>query len=253
MDWQTITIGVLAVAALPYVLGPVLVGATMRFGVNPKLEEVNPATASVPARVAAHLRESAAALGAAGFEMGPILRIEGISTGAWMYAAMARRTDGDLAMAAAVMRRVKGVDTPGTMYVEFAADFADGTGVCTNNSREPPLGPRSDRVICLRFPRVKDVGRLLEVHREGVRRFGRGSRKPGPRGDWWTPALLESLRKFADHMVASGWFARGADGGYRMTLKGAVLGTWSNLPPWLWVRRGAMGHRERQVAHIVGV
>lgn len=156
-------------------------------------------------------------------------------------------------MAAVVFRSIKGLDTPGAVFVEFCAEFSDGTSACTNNSPEPPMGPASERHVVLRYRRVKDVARLLSLHREAVRRFGRGARKPRTSTDWWTGALLDSLRRYADHMVASGWFAPRGEDGYGLTLKGALLGTWTNLPPWLWLRRTTVGARERQVGHVMGV
>ncbi len=251
MGWESIVIVVLIVVALPYVLGPVLVGATMKFGTRPAIEVVDPA--ALPPIAAAHLSEHGRLLAAAGFEPGPVVRVEGVAPGTWTYAAMARRADGDMAMAAVIYRRIKTVESPGASYLEFAAEFADGSSVCTNNSPEAPLGPPSDRLIGLRFPRAQDTSRLLALHREGVRRFGRGSRRAmNAAGDWWTRAIRESVERYAEHMRGCGWFARRGESHFGFTLKGALLGTWSNLPPWVWVRRRVLGPREREVARVVG-
>lgn len=247
MTWETVLIVVGVVVLIPYVLGPLAVKATMKFNPRPLIQEVDPAVQPIPEEVRSYCFGVHEQFTRLGFEAAPLLRIDGMMSDMHTYVAMyLRQSDGQQAMAAVNFATAQGKVKAKRGYVEFATDFRNGGSVMTNDSTEVAFGPRTHDVVVVKAPWVRSVAKLLELHKEACRRHGVGDTKRDTAPGWPERAILDSLDQFVSRCVAHGYLEANADGTYGVTWKGALIGTYTNLPPGSWVakRRGYAAARE---------
>jgi hypothetical protein len=115
----------------------------------------------------------------------------------------------------------------------FATEFEGASCIGTSDSAQPPVFVHDPKENTVRWPGVKPIGLLLQLHRARVARL-RGSR----RGILPTPdKLLERMardhRESMERQVAAGYYWHDhANYVYRTTLKGAFLMRWRLLRPW---------------------
>ena len=124
--------------------------------------------------------------------------------------------------------------------VGFRTWWEDGRQTVTSNNEEAELcaslhWPRNLDVLTL--PGVEDVRRLYSVHRARcAERVGHA-----PLGSGWDDSVnspTELLRRMSDEidrrLVESGLFRVENDEFLRLTVKGAILISWSRLQPFAW-------------------
>jgi hypothetical protein len=124
--------------------------------------------------------------------------------------------------------------------VGFRTWWEDGRQTITSNNDQAELRAslhRPRHLDVLTLPGVEDVGRLYSVHR------ARCAERNGhvPLGSGWDDPVhnpTELLRRTFDEMdrrlVESGLFRVESDEFLRLTMKGAILISWSRLQPFEW-------------------
>lgn len=129
------------------------------------------------------------------------------------------------------LRREKGPRT--RIMCGFATELDDGTSISTSNSGSQGVFVRNPRVDSVRWPGVKPLEFLLQLHRARVARL-KGSRSAIPPVAKEMAAKLErEHRETMERQVTAGYFWHDtANYVYRSTLKGAFLMRWRLLRPW---------------------
>ena len=125
-----------------------------------------------------------------------------------------------------------------TSYAEFSTTYGDDTVIDTSNSSELPgfdAGPRKHQSW---LPRVKNLARLYQIHREVIRRHGSGASPRQIRDTQALSVVAEAMQKDFREQETRGWFHLDpAAIEYRPTLKGAYLMTWRQLWPISAIRK----------------
>lgn len=241
MNWPTIiqtTAVVLIVVMLPYVLGPVLAKSTVRYFSDFRFYILD--DGSILPEAEEWWAISDPAMEALGFQAGPLLQVQLSPNVSIVFKVYALSADKDLAMAAAIYRSHQGRAVLAGRYVEFFSEFGADGSVITNNSTMIGYEPTSPDRTIVRTPRIRDLRTLYNLHKEACRRFGYGPKRPVPAGEWWIVSLRESLEKFVRRMCEAGLMRGTGAGDGVLTWKGALLSTWSSLPPWKQIRRARM-------------
>ncbi len=148
-----------------------------------------------------------------------------------------------------------GVSTVKTTSLAFFTDFDDGLTLVTANNKTRPLTPRI-RIHegSLAFPWIGDPRRLYEIHNACITHFGTGaSRVDIPIKDpidFLRKSHLKETAKFAE----SGYYYLDEDARvYRLTWRGAILGTWKLLWPIKPIRAALASRRSARVLHELGI
>lgn len=150
------------------------------------------------------------------------------------------QSEQNAAMIAALETRAKhagGEHVIANTYVEFSGDLVDGTSVMAGNGKEAGFGPRGPDRVMLVLPGA-DVKTLHAIYRKAIAM--RGPLKPMDAGLTMKQLVEKSVTKFVNRCVGHGYLRPpGADGIARMTWKGALIGTVTNIPPmlqlWRWL------------------
>ncbi|MGH7699189.1 MAG: hypothetical protein ACREMJ_01515 [Gemmatimonadales bacterium] len=225
-------------AALPYVLGPVLVRWRQRESAEPVFEPYDERTGALGADLAAALESSIRALEPEGFHhvadlfhayrtsetLLRLVLLEYAETGAVAVAVAARGTNPK-----APLRFT---------FVEFAVRFSDERTFSVQNSPQPVVYAPHPAKLTEWLPEVRDPARLWRVFRELLRRryasFARQRVDVADPAGLMVTALLREYRQ----QVETGylWHDRSVDA-FRPTWRGAWRMTWKLLPPMSQVRR----------------
>ncbi len=252
MEWESVAAIMGAVVAVPYVIGPLMVKATMKFNPRPRLRQIDPAREQIPSEVRSYGFDIHEQFTRLGFDPGPLVKIEGIVPNVHCYAAMySRRSDGQQAMAAVNFAQVQGKTNAKPGYVEFSSDFKGGVAVMTNNSNDVPFGPKTADAIVVKAPWARSVAQLLDLHKEACRRHGVGEMKRDTGEQWAERAIFDSMDKFVSRGVAHGFMCAGAGGVYVLTWKGAVIGAITNLWPGSWIVRQRANRAAKELMRFV--
>jgi hypothetical protein len=150
---------------------------------------------------------------------------------------------------------VGGVPTVKETSLAFFTDFDDGLTLVTGNNKTRPLTPRI-RVHegSLAVPWIGNPRRLYEIHNACITHFGNGaSRVDIPIKDpidFLRKSQLKETVKFAE----SGYYYLDANAQvYRLTWRGAILGTWKLLWPIKQIRATLAVRRSARVLHELGI
>jgi hypothetical protein len=250
LDWLLIALlAAVVLVGLPWVLGPALILAVARYGVDPEFDPIDPDELSEP--VLAYLDAGARQLETLGFRELTWLTMRGFAPRMVSHFAVLLHDDGRVAaMVAVIEAGSDGATRLQAKFLELCTLLPDGRHVCTSNSGEllPPV-PVPGRVA-IQLPRVEDPGRLLHLHRGLVTlESGSGRGSAAAIRDDVEAFLRQCIVIQVDALVDAGLMRRpGADGQSRPTLKGAFILTWSMLWPASAVRRT---RRDRRTAALV--
>jgi hypothetical protein len=107
--------------------------------------------------------------------------------------------------------------------LQFATDFGNSGSVNTGNSPQPSLFHyRANRRV-YRFPGVRDITQLYDLHRRLVARAREASPQPQPATlDDAIQGIQEITAKDMAYQAEMGDYVRADDGAYRFTWKGAI-------------------------------
>jgi hypothetical protein len=227
------------VVGLLYVGAPLLIRQTMPFNTRARVEALMPEQLPPPAWE--YFGMTAPGLAECGFAVSAYASISGMIPNSLTYFALwLNESAGQWAMATWM--------NPGNKrYVEFMTIFADASSVLTNNSGDIGVFKRHPSKDAAGAPWLTDPRELYQLHvyRETLARPRDPTRYvPTPQ-----QALGVTLEGFARDLVRqerAGYFGQTSQPGlYRMTIKGAFLMTWKELPPAKQYRKWAAHRRAR--------
>jgi hypothetical protein len=144
------------------------------------------------------------------------------------------------AMIASIEARAKhaaGEHIIANTFVEFSGDLVDGTCVTAGNAKEVGFGPRGPDRVMLVLPKA-DVKTVHAIYCKAIAM--RGPLKPLEPGLTINQYAERSVMRFVNRCVKHGYLqAPGEHGVARITWKGAIIGTVTNIPPmlqlWRWL------------------
>lgn len=241
VEWLIFAGGLIVVlVSLPYLLGPLLIYATMRYRVPAEVVVIDPTQEPLPEDVRAYFHETYQALSGLGFELVAVLGLPSLLPHIRTILAL-YRNDETLDLAMSTFMVATGKVSIRNQYVEFYRRYSDGVCILTNNT--PQLGsfpPLPDNYI-YQFWDIKDLDRLFALHRflaAKHRRSGHAISRLDTdfNGDPVRFIAEGVLGETFAAQVPSGYI-KPHPGGYRPTFKGAVIMTWQELWPAKMVRR----------------
>jgi hypothetical protein len=247
------------VVILPVFGGPILLRRLLTQPFRATLRPLDPEAGEAPPPVVRHFRQIAEQLNADGFRlMGYFLlgdQVHGVKA---TLGYLEHPTSGESALASALYAQVEqGVWRLKMAYLEFTAEFVDGTAVSTHNSTTlGAFGTIPGRTVA-QFPRERDPRQLYRLHQAMVRRFGSAAARCVRGEQTVVEYLQDQTERQVERQIPTGYYVRDERAGvYRPTWKGAVLMAWKLLPPisavrWLLLLRRAA--RLRRLAAAEGV
>jgi len=248
--WQ---IGVLILILLiflsaPYVIGPARVYCNQRFRIPAEIVHIEPCEQALPDPIRMHFAECYESLAKLGFDLVGVFGLPKLVPNVQSISAfyMNRRTNvvsntSFVMSAAAVVR-----------YVEFVTRYKDGTVVQTNNCAEIGAFPTPAHVHTLQFWDIQEVATLHDLHRFHEARHQKSP--PINRLDDEFGGNLEryiavaAMDEVCARQLETGYLVD-CSGGYRPTLKGAVIMTWQLLWPFKAIRKS---RRQRNAEQLLG-
>jgi hypothetical protein len=136
-------------------------------------------------------------------------------------------------------------------HVSFYTVLADGRWVIASNADDSGTPPRADpKVVGLRLRDEADPMRVLHAFRVLVRATPGSGERSLPPGATAAEFFAHNTREFYERMVALGWM-RPASGGFRYTLRGAVLSHWLHVFPLRQIEsRRARRRQDAEMARL---
>ncbi|HET7296978.1 MAG TPA: DUF4253 domain-containing protein [Gemmatimonadales bacterium] len=245
----------LPVLFAPYWLGPIVVWLTQRAGARPLFEPFVPARHQVPPDVAAALTQTCDALGREGFHVVADLFLAGhvkhVSTRAVLLENGA--TD-EVALAVAAFSAARPARLA-ACYVELPTKLGDGRSVTVNNNPRAGAFTSARSRIVVRFPDVRDPGRLCRIKRAYLERYYRGVERV-PFEHQGDPARLLSdamVRELEEQVEAGMWWRDDVAQVFRPTFVGAWVMSWKLLPPFRAIRTARLRRRAAAVLRELGM
>ncbi len=232
---------VAAMAIAPFVLGPVLIHRTHWISLDQALIPFNPDGPGSPEELRSHFAETAEELGRLGFTPERYYQTKRASNNADGSVLLFRNGKTWETAKILTVVAVTGNSRMATSLAVFKSEFSDGTVVGTSNRATASIyPPRKPPIYGRAFPQVREVGRLLEVHRARVENLAAGRIPIDPVGaDPDGYIRREDFEAPNAHHVACGYsYVDEMARVKRMTWKGAILGTWKLLPPVKQIRLG---------------
>ena len=178
---QELLLFVATLLVITCVILPLMLRYRYRHPVHPEYEEVLPDDERIPASAKGFFREVAADLELLSFEPATCLIDADTTPGTTGYVALfENRPAGDAAAAMAVFGNIHQKRILQAYAVEFATDFADGTGLNTSNTTDPGSFEPSPGHQACRMPGMADLGLLYRVHLGLIARRGDSAVKQLP-------------------------------------------------------------------------
>jgi hypothetical protein len=148
-----------------------------------------------------------------------------------------------------------GVRTVKETSLGFFTDFDDGLTLVTANNKTRPLTPRI-RIHegSLAVPWIGNPRQLYEIHNACITHFGNSASRVGVPIEDPMQFLRKSHLKETAKFAESGYYYLDEDARvYRLTWRGAILGTWKLLWPIKQIRAVLASRRSARVLHVVGI
>jgi hypothetical protein len=230
------------VVLFPYVVGPIIVLATLHFRMPPNVVAVDPREHPLPAQARSYFSEAYQHLTAAGFDyVATILLPDMLPNVKTLFAIYANRASCDMAMSAIIVAEDAMGGQLKTNYVEFVRRYDDDVVVQTNNSSELSAFKPMPNEFTTKFWEIRDIGRLYQLHlmlADHFRQRGQpvnqlDTKYAGNALRYVAHAVLEDT--FRDQ-VGTGYLAQQPNG-FRPTFKGACIMAWKELWPAKNIRR----------------
>ncbi len=242
-----------ALAAFPYVVGPVLIKFTQRMRANPNLQSFDPVEEPPPGEVAAFFAKNVAEFESVGFRVVDyVLLLDHVPNVTGLFVLVENRESNDLAIAALVYAMQ---ESPmgskirlRNQHVEFSTELVDGSEIDTNNNDIESCFSSVPHKRVLQFTETLDAARLFRYHQLAIDEFGSASKRPLPPTEELLDEVGKGIHKEMADQVPTGMLYLDRSGEYfRMTWKGAILMTWKNLWPVTALRRAGRARRARSL------
>lgn len=242
-----------AMAALPYVVGPILIKFIWRMRANPNLQPFDPAQEPPPTEVAAFFAKSVAEFESVGFRVvNYVLLHDQLPNASALFVLVENRKSNCLGMAALMFAMQESPTGKKVQmqkqYVEFSTELVDGSVIDTNNSRtESAFSPVPHKRV-FQFAQTLDAAQLFRYHQRAVEEFGGAAKRPLPPTEKLLDEVCKGMHKeMADQTPVGMLYLDCSAEYYRMTWKGAILMTWKNLWPITAVRCAGRARRARSL------
>lgn len=238
-----LALGILALLAFPYAVGPFLVRSTLRFRLPIEVVVVNPRETPMPEDTRQYFDYAYHSLVANGFELLEVMYLPSfVPNVRSLIAVYVNRRTQDSAMSSFMIAEgaMAGVRK---RYVEFVRRYPDDTLVQTNNSDELGAFPAKPREFTTQFHGLEDVSRLFALHQFLASKHG-GARSAylridtefqGRAADYVARAVLQ---EGLEEQKKTGYLG-GTATELRPTWKGAILMAWKELWPIKSLRRAS--------------
>lgn len=222
-----------AVAAIIYLVLPLVTGTTLRFKAFPSFEAITPdhfTGLAEPTREFFH--QSSDELRALGFTLmaygRAIKQVANISGYVMVF-----RKDPEQDWATVAHYLVESKDTKKEMsYVDLSTTHVDETVVSTSNWDQLPLWDPASRRHRFWLSKVRDLDRLYAIHRELVRQHGSGAPRRRVRDSEALTKLADAIQRELRDQETEGWlYLDPTTLDYRPTTKGAYRMTWRQMWP----------------------
>jgi len=258
------TLVVLVVLTLPFTVGPLVVLLVYREPVAPGFRRIGvEETVGLPAGTERFLHWARGTLEGMGFRPLALVTRQGHGSRAVVW-LLSNDATLDVAAITAVVPAQPGGATPPMTAIELVAEFQDGRSLTTSTSDDATPIPWRPGKQVEKLPGLEPA-RLQRAHAALVARIAaQGAVKVQPAGCQLglrgspTVGGDEVLARFEDHwnadhafMVQKGLLRRKGED-YRLTMKGAVLFTWAQLPPWKGIRQNRIRKRALHFAAELG-
>lgn len=227
-----------------YLVLPLIVRAMMWADTNAPIDEVD--IDELPDDVADYFSATAAELRAMGFARVGCFRMPGLMPGAAatfeIHLSDDRRT---MATVNSIAPTIDEKPATAQRYVEFASESAEGVRLHTTTNPQLDAPGPDPTTITHCFRDMTDLRTLLHIHTAWTRAHAPGHA-------WRTTPLdvspqqilrMQFERAFRRRARLRAWHQSRHDHRYRLTLKGACLYTWAELPP---ARQWRRWRRDRQ-------
>ena len=253
---------VLGLAAAFYFLLPLVILATFRFNDDADVVPWDPLETPPPDPIARYLRETEEMLIDAGFRcIGGFVLPNSTPNAKAVLRAYVHDENRDTAMVNVVFAMVAGRPTVRASFAEFESEFTTGNVrsiETNNNSVLSPFPVLFDRRKA-RFPYIRDLGYLYQLHQALVMQHAPGERKalrlveesPDDASAFIREVVVrETLRR----QETTGYLRySAAQKCWRATILGAYLMTWKQLWPINWLRQISVRRTAHQLENELGV
>jgi hypothetical protein len=240
---ETIVVVLLLLVGVPYVLGPILVGRSLRIKARPQLEPVE--VAAMPADVYEYFGQTAQGLAACRFELVAYLLVRDQVPNVTAYVALwVGRTTGQAAVAIVTYAGSRAVPNV-QRFTEFLTRPAPGVIVLTANTSEYGTFKRDPKLRnSVSLEDVQDVAALYQVHLNRESRLipasaARYLPPPGKEVDYFADEMEQEIRTH----IATGRHSTRDGEVFHPTPWGACVMTWGQLFPIKQIRKRAMRRR----------
>lgn len=246
-----IVVGILAV---PYLLGPLAVKASMKLRLRPELRDYGENDPLLPPQAREWFAEIDPQMRALGFEPSPAVHMRIVPNVVGIVRVYVNRPERDYALAAVNFAEMQGASKEKLRYFEFATNYPGDKSVGVSTSNEPPFDVEDGNRYFAQFQQTRTAAELYTLHKAAIKRHGFGAKAtPLAGADWHHRSILESLDRYVRRMERAGRLQRDELGNAVMTWKGAFIGTYSNLPPLKQLvksRLQAKGETLRKEAYV---
>ncbi|MEX0775695.1 MAG: hypothetical protein WD042_08260 [Phycisphaeraceae bacterium] len=237
-----VLLSVIGLVVAAYLLLPVKILSTisMKADVRPRLLSLE----ELDEDAGGYFRETAAALAGEGFaEVGYFSHPDLVPKAAAVGLLLTHMDQSTAAVVAVI-------DSSGRRqrHLEFACKLTDGISVHTNNGISlPTVGDNPGKVLFW-CPGQADPRALWRAHQALLQNRARGcALRPLPMQQDAATFLEAEITREMQKKTARGWWRRDEAGGkYRLTLKGAYLMTWAEMPPVRQIRRARLRRASEQ-------
>jgi Domain of unknown function (DUF4253) len=253
--WKTV---LLLYLTMPYWLGAVVVWRTQRFGAQSPLvpyDAERDADAVIPG-ARAWIDGHAVALERGGLVRVATFHAHDAATGAGSLSALLESADGHESVLLNApwtgMDEKAGAWPTSRPVTTVSTHFADGERLTVTNYPSNPLAPAAGQRVVL-FPSLRDPARMLEAARAYRARFASGPTVRVRGGTDPLEHIGERYRLANEAEVRVGRYRRLADGGWALTVWGALRGTLGLVFPLRQIEAARIRLGERRMLRALGM
>jgi hypothetical protein len=252
--WHWLLVVPVALAALLFALGPVLIRFIMSQKAEPEFKTLDTESGELTADVYEYFASTIETLGEDGFRLACFLQMpDQTPVIRACLALLVNEMQRDAAMVMAMYSQDDNRTRLETLYVEFATEFVDGFEIDTSNTAQLGSFPAFPVKRTNAFPEISDPRRLYEVHRALCARWASGDKKPILSDEELPADIARGMVKELRRLVGVGYFWLDAAGAcYRPTWKGAFLMTWRLCWPVTTIRKANRAKHNARLLREIG-
>ncbi|MCG8408789.1 MAG: hypothetical protein MI923_26585 [Phycisphaerales bacterium] len=233
-------------ATIPFLLGPIAVKSMLTLSARPEFTVISPEDGRFPPEAMFFFRDVYEQMQPIGFELATYLvNPDTIPNMTGYLAVFENESAQDTAAAMVVVTKI---GAPATMafVIEFCTSYTDGMSVSTNNSHDPECLFQLPWKRMWKFPAMKDLGLLYQIHQAHMIREGGSTKKKNPIPDEWPSYLVATaLREYKAQTDVGCLKTIDQGQAFGVTLIGALYGSWGMTWPISAIRRARIRKKAR--------